>query len=477
MDTLEQRFFSHLKQRNLLFPGERILVALSGGKDSVCLLLLLKSVAAYFGIELFAMHVHHMLRKDAADRDLEFCRELCLSEQIPFSFAKCDVPAFCRENGVGTEEGARILRYRALRKEKERLGAHCIAVAHTASDQAETVLFRIMRGAGMTGLGAMKEKSEDLIRPLLPFFSYEIEAYLQNNHRLFTQDTSNADILYKRNYIRQKLLPEMEREMPGTEKHLAKLSEVFSFWIAMAENEAEKAEKNLKNSFENNEIPLDFLKKTLKNEEKIPVLFMIFKKMTAKSGVAISTERFFALLDLLKNGESGKIVEIGKGYEFCLQSERLVFRKKPEFRVNSVDFQTRLSPGSTPVPILGAKVILGAKKNGKVVNNRKKDLIIHAAFDKIDGCLSIRNCRAGDKIIVDGTHRSVRKILSEMKISPEFRDKFPVITDASGIVWLPFFGLCDRVRHSENGSYITLSISGAFFDELQNIINSKDQRQ
>ena len=140
--NFENRFFDHLAKNKFFSHADRVLIALSGGTDSVCLALLLAKAQEKFGITLGACHVHHGIRGEEADRDLAFCREFCQTLSIPFYARHCDVPAYCSEHKVGLEEGARMERYRILRSVAEKEGFDKIATAHSASDQAETILFR-----------------------------------------------------------------------------------------------------------------------------------------------------------------------------------------------------------------------------------------------------------------------------------------------------------------------------------------------
>ena len=225
--TTEERFFQYHYERKTFQKSDRILVALSGGKDSVCLLFLLLRTRERFGIEIGACHVQHGIREDA-EKDLEFSQDLCRSLSVPFHFRRCDVPEYCRKARVGIEEGARRERYRLLEEVAEEQGYNRIATAHTATDQAETVLFRILRGSGVQGAAGIPERRGRILRPILHLSSRDVAAYLEENRLLFTEDSSNADILYTRNRIRNKVFPELREAFPKGEEALCRFARMAS---------------------------------------------------------------------------------------------------------------------------------------------------------------------------------------------------------------------------------------------------------
>ncbi|MBR4760133.1 MAG: tRNA lysidine(34) synthetase TilS [Lachnospiraceae bacterium] len=210
---IEETVRTYIQDNNLLADGEKCLLAVSGGADSVCLLHLLKGYAKDRRILLLVFHYNHHLRGDAADRDEAFVRSLCESHDLPFYAAGGDVKAFAQENGMGIEEAARHLRYEALYRVADQVGADKIALAHHKNDQAETVLFHLCRGTGLAGLAGMKAQNGRLIRPLLSLSREEIEEYLGFLGQDYMTDETNADTDYTRNLIRAKVLPLLEEQV------------------------------------------------------------------------------------------------------------------------------------------------------------------------------------------------------------------------------------------------------------------------
>lgn len=212
-----------VRRHRLLGPGDRVIIGLSGGPDSVTLSHLLPEIASEFGATVAGLaHLNHQLRP-SADADEQFCRELADRLGLPLDVERADVRAAAREARTSIEDGARRVRYAFLRRVALRRDAGRIAVAHNRNDQAETVLFRLFRGAGTTGLAAIRPRVRGVIRPLLDTPRSEIERFLADEGLAFRVDPTNADVANPRNRIRHELLPYLARHFgPGVVDVLAR---------------------------------------------------------------------------------------------------------------------------------------------------------------------------------------------------------------------------------------------------------------
>lgn len=197
----------------MLEPGETVLVALSGGADSMCLLHLLCSLRETAGIQVQAAHLNHQIRAEGA-ADAEFVRQWCRSAGVACHVGERDVPRWAAERGMGLEEAGRKLRYDFLEECAARCGAAKIATAHNANDNAETLLLHLVRGTGLAGLGGIAPVRGKIIRPLLTASREEILAYLEENHVPHVEDASNLDCAYSRNYMRHQVLPLLREQNP-----------------------------------------------------------------------------------------------------------------------------------------------------------------------------------------------------------------------------------------------------------------------
>ena len=213
----------YIIQNSLITPNQTILVAVSGGRDSVALL----SILHKFDCEIIALHCNFHIRKGESDNDQQFVKELCSKHNIPLIIRHFDTQAYSEQHGVSIEMAARELRYQWFENMRQKLGAQSIAVAHHKDDQAETVLLNLIRGTGLRGLCGMQNQNNHIIRPLLCVNRLEIEQYLEQNDLQYVDDSTNADTAYRRNKLRHDILPEIKKINPNIVETLCNEAEIF----------------------------------------------------------------------------------------------------------------------------------------------------------------------------------------------------------------------------------------------------------
>lgn len=217
---------AYMQKFHMTNPGDKVLVGLSGGADSVCLFYVLLALQGELGISIEAVHINHMLRESAL-RDEEFVRRLCEREQVPVHVLRTDVAAVARENGMTTEEAGRKVRYDFFAETAQKTEAEKIAVAHHMDDQAETILFHLCRGTGVDGLSGISPVRGNIIRPLLSVSRADIESYLSEIKSEYMTDETNAQTAYSRNRIRHNVLPMLEKEVcEGAAGHIARTGQI-----------------------------------------------------------------------------------------------------------------------------------------------------------------------------------------------------------------------------------------------------------
>lgn len=230
---------STILKYNMLVPGERVCVGLSGGADSVSLLFALKEL----GYKVFAVHVNHNLRGEESKRDENFCRSLCEKQGIELFVESVDVRGYCQENKLSCEEGARTLRYSAIDKH---LNGCKLATAHNLNDCFETTLFNLVRGCGVNGLKGIPPVRGEIIRPLIAVTREEIEAYLAARCLEYVTDSTNLQDDCSRNILRLNVVPQLLRINPSLYKTYLKTLNVFEasdeYIRAQADEALEKAE-------------------------------------------------------------------------------------------------------------------------------------------------------------------------------------------------------------------------------------------
>ncbi|MBN1140737.1 MAG: tRNA lysidine(34) synthetase TilS [Deltaproteobacteria bacterium] len=236
---MERIFRQTLKRSRLFSGGEGVLVGLSGGPDSVALLSLLRAVARDYRLTLRAAHLDHGIRPGAKE-EAAFVEKLCAAWQIPLVVERAEVPRAARDLRRGLEETARDLRRSFLLRIAEETGCVRIALGHHLGDQAETVLHRLIRGSGPTGLSAMRLAEGPILRPLLSFSRGQIRDYLERNGLAFVEDDSNRDCRFTRNRIRHQLIPLLRDFNPKIEEQLGRMAEIFASEEAYWHQETER---------------------------------------------------------------------------------------------------------------------------------------------------------------------------------------------------------------------------------------------
>jgi tRNA(Ile)-lysidine synthase len=294
-----------IKKYGLLQKYETILIGISGGPDSVCLLYILNSLKQDLKLKLHAVHIDHMLRKDSK-KDLEYVQDLCNRLKIPLKSARINVQSLAQKGSL--EEAARNVRLDFFFKTAKVIKADAVALGHNLDDQAETVLMRILRGSGLAGLSGILPKRNILgfqvIRPLIEVKRREIETFLKKRRIKARIDSTNSEDIYFRNRIRHKLLPLLEKEYNGNIKELlANMAESVALDYDYLAQATEKIAKNSKTRFSLN---------------KLGSLHPALKRLIFRSAIAalkgdtrrLTFQHIREIEDLLLNRPSGSIVNL-----------------------------------------------------------------------------------------------------------------------------------------------------------------------
>ena len=298
-----------IRKYSMLTAGSRVLCAVSGGADSMCLLHWLSELRETYQITLFAAHYEHGLRGEESLRDAEFTKAQCTDLGIPCVVEHGDVAAFAASQRIGIEDAARTMRYRFLEETADKLGCERIATAHNLNDNAETVLMNLCRGAGTRGLAGIPPVRGRIIRPLLQTDRKEIEAYLDERGIDHIEDSSNYSDDYTRNRIRHQVIPLMEEENPSFLKSVGRMAELVREDDACLCREAEMFLEKHRNG---NSIPTKAL---LSLDQAIAA-----RVIRTMCGYGVSMERTRALLAFARGTEQavleipGQKIRREKGY-------------------------------------------------------------------------------------------------------------------------------------------------------------------
>lgn len=264
LDKLEQNFLDTIKENNLINKGDVIVVGVSGGPDSITLLTCLNKFKDYFEIKIICAHINHLIRKDSTE-DEQYVENVCEKMGIKCYVKRAEVEKIAKEQKKGSEEVGRKIRYDFFDEVARKENANKIAIAHNMKDNAETMLLNIIRGSGLTGLeGIQAEEYGKYIRPLINCTREEIEEYCEKNNLQPRIDSTNKENIYRRNIIRNKLLPQLQELNPNIVESLSNLSKIVKVQNMHIKNEVE----NIYNKIATEELKTNNLQN--KNDSSMP---------------------------------------------------------------------------------------------------------------------------------------------------------------------------------------------------------------
>lgn len=452
-DAALQKVISYVEDNRLLLGASSVVVGLSGGVDSVVLLHMLSTICAERGIALHAFHVHHGIRGDEADRDLDFCRELTRKMGIDFSYVHVDVPSVAAERKQGLEEVARDLRYEALESYRISVGADRIAVAHHANDNLETLIFNITRGSATKGGTGIPPIRGRLIRPMLSLTRDEITNYADKHSLPFVTDTTNSDENYTRNFIRGQIVPLLEKINPSVTIAASGFCDALRADCEYLDRIA------LTYADEDNCAALRSL------EWAILSRVIEYKYMRASGGERLSSKNIRAVSDLINKSIDQSRLSLPCSISALIDGGKIFFIKNyhpKEIKKHAI----ALAFGENYIPETNAYIYLWKGNDQSVENSIKQKQNIYKlsiqksfASDKISiGSLSARSRIDGDRIRIGNMTRKVKKLLCDSKTDKDLRALLPIITDDDGIVWIPSFPPRDGVLPCGDCDTVTICV-------------------
>ena len=403
-----------LSRADLLPVGGRILCALSGGPDSVAMTHALCAFASQRQLTVAAAHFSHGLRPAAAEAERALCRALCDRLGIPLFCGSGDTVSYATAQKCTTEEAARALRYAFLQQTAAEWQADCIATGHHRGDQAETVLFHLARGSGLSGLRGIPAKRGNIIRPMLDTSKAQILDYLQTHQLAYSTDESNDDAVYSRNRIRHRVLPQLEAAHPGAAHNIAACARRLAADEDCLSGLAEQALQG-----EQGGIGLERLL-TLHPAVQMRVLQRLYS--AASHGETLSQVHLDAILALCHRGGAGRI-DLPGNLSAKLETHRLT--------VEVPRMQT-----ASPAPIRLQPEQMAQWGDWELCFTTDPDAR-GAIFDatRITFPVLVRSREDGDCIPLDASaHKSVKKLLNECKIPVDMRDSIPILCDNKGVL-------------------------------------------
>ena len=405
-----------------MFPQDaKIIVGLSGGADSVALLHVLCQKMDEWNIT--AVHIHHGLRGEEADRDALFAEAFCRKLGVPFVLKKVDVKAESRLRRMGEEEAGRALRYEIFRELAGEDGY--IAVAHHRKDQAETILMRLCRGTGLTGLAGMAPVRENICRPLLFCSREEVEQYCLENGLEWREDASNQEDRYTRNKLRLQVLPVLEEINPKAVEHIAETAKLLALEEDFLEQQAAACYETVKRSGGEEEVCLD--RKLLLELHPAMKKRVLRKAMAEFLSADLSQVQIEALEDLLQK-ETGRSRDFSEGICGENRYDVLVLSKKRE-KASGYCYPLPLGE-RTAIP--EAAIFITAWLGDRQETGENIECFDH---EKVKGALLCRTRKTGDFIRLQKGRKKIKEFYIDEKVPRGERERLPLIAVGDEVLW------------------------------------------
>ena len=502
---MREKVFAYIRKNRLIQEGDNIVVGLSGGADSVSLFYILREYKKMVQFNLYAVHINHNIRGEEALRDEKYVEKICEEENVPLFIFSCDVTGIAKKNRLSVEEAGRIIRYEKFREVLNAHGGGKIAVAHHMNDQAETIMFNMIRGSGIKGIGGMNPANGDIIRPLLCVKRAEIEEYLSSIGREYCTDSTNLHDDYMRNRLRLKLIPYIEENINAN--FVENINEMAQILRETDDFMADCTDKIYGDSLiekEDKKVILDT--KKLRNAHPA-IVKRVKRKSVLEAGMGLKdvtkthTEDVAALI----TKTTGKSVMLPLGYRAVNEYERLIIAKEsikektaiskvvpididltgynvntiPTKEIKTAHTDTITSGSNTNVMLTEDKAIIYNEPYTKTViklwleewNNNQKissnDYTKMFDYDRISGNLQIRARQSGDYLIIDksGKKKTLKAYYIDEKIPRDKRDTTLVIAQGNSVLWVLGHRISEKYKISADTKTV-LCIS--IMEDLEN---------
>jgi tRNA(Ile)-lysidine synthase len=501
VDLLE-RVEAYIEEHALLPESGEVVVAVSGGANSLCLLHVLHRLCGpgkrFAGVRLRVAHLNHRLRQEAGT-EAEFVARVASEWGLPVTIGEVDVPALARREGRSLEEAAREARYRFLRQVAR---GQPIAVAHHADDQVETLLLHLLRGGGLTGMVGMQPRQQDILRPLLTVTHAETVTYCREHGLATLEDASNADPRFLRNRVRHELLPLLESFNPGIRATLLRNAEVAQVDVQWIEQQVSDYWPQVVLAEQDQGITLD-----VKQLLALPLSLQrhLLRRVTARlcGGQSPLELRHYRLIEQLLQRESvpgqaqaetGKVLDLPCGLRLVSHFRTATFERLSQQNARKEMADAPAVPPSVHLPVPGRVAVPGTAFMA-VAETLPDELLttvrealaredwatvwrllpstrytVYIDADSAGSSLMVRTRRAGDRIRPPGMahEKKIKDMLIDRHIPRAERDRIPLFFSSSHCLWLAGIALDDRVRLTRDTRHILrLSIEPMLSDQMR----------
>lgn len=439
--AINEKFITFINKNKFFENNDKVLVALSGGSDSMFLLSILSEFRTRWNLNIVAAHINHSLR-NTAERDENFCKEVCVRMSIPLISEIVDVVSFKNENKLSLEEAARILRYNKLESIKSKHNCTKIATAHNLNDNTETVLLNLLKGTGIEGISGIPLKRNDIIRPILCFSKKEIMFYLDSLKIDYVTDETNFDDSYDRNFLRNVILPKLRTSInPMLDSNIFKFSQTIREFSDSFNNLTEDRHSNV--SFFNNVL---YINCSVLNLTDFEVKNIIIKSLQSYLNLQLSYKNIENLVLLFSKKTGSKI---------CLSDNFIATKDRDNIVISKVsydestEFMFSILPLSETIKYTIRCDVFD--NNNEILNSNKFcEFFDYDKFLKQE--IFVRNWKFGDKFKPLGLQnfKNVSDFLQERKISTINKKNTLVLCNDETIFWVLGHRIDDRFKITNN---------------------------
>lgn len=432
LDDFEYELLKFIKKTSMINKGDRVMLAVSGGADSVAMMYALSKLRKYLQSEFFVAHLNHMIRPEAVFEG-EGVKKMALECGMECFVESRNVPEYIKNHkGLSLEEGARIVRYEFFEEISSNQNANKIATAHHLSDLTENFFLRLFRGSGIGGLIGMSPVNGKYVKPFLIFDEQSIRKYVKINRLEFFEDKTNFDTNYLRNRIRHVLIPKIKAEFcQNIEALVLNTSQILKKY-------QEHVDKEVESYFNSSTEKAGQICFDLKNIQKADDLILseLFKMVFKKMNLYISNRKINSCVVMALKDGNGEL-NLGKGIYFLKDGKGVCFGAKKE---NFLGWKENLElsvPGEVKIRELSVKIYSELKEVGMGFGDGKNNVTLDAENIKLP--LVVRPLNSSEKIVPFGMKKEVRvrDILKNHHVSYELREMFPVVSQIDGkILWV-----------------------------------------
>ncbi len=473
--TLEQRVLRFIREQHLVSGQQKLVVAVSGGPDSVCLFHILVNLREELGITLHVAHLNHQLRGAESEADARYVADLARRLNTPATIEQRDVKAYQARQRLSLEEAAREVRYTFLAQVADSIGADRAAVGHTVDDHIETILMHLIRGTGTRGLRGLQPSSQwqsvgnslTIIRPLLQISRQETEGYCQQHQLVPRFDASNLSLSPLRNRIRQQLLPLLQSYNPQVAEALLRTAHIATDDLAFLDKEISRLWGKVAQEQENT-IILD--------KERFGQLPPALKRHLLRASIEklignlkdIETRHIEEIMATL-NKPAGKRISLPEGLTFLVEYDKYLLGSDPAalspFPILEAKFALKI-PGETQLPgwcieatIIDQKEAVkkdedltpsrGSVKGVRLIDN---DFIAYFDLDKAGNKLTVRTRKPGDRFQPLGMSqpKKLNEFMIDSKIPQAWRERIPVVCSPKHILWVVGWRIDEQAKVTQD---------------------------